>query len=74
MTSRVLKKVAQLLLAIRAADTQELEQAVEVLEKFSEAWLITGDGMDLEGAGDCCLSDTDITNAIKEVIESTRLA
>lgn len=65
----IVKNVAKLMKSLREADTDTLTEAREVLQNFSDSWLVEGDNKDFPGAGDCCLSDTDLTTALTPVLE-----
>lgn len=64
----IIRATAKLVAAIRTADAETLKEAEAVLQKFGDSWLVEGDQKNLEGAGECCLSDTDVTEALKGAI------
>lgn len=71
--NKVLKAVTKLLKVLKTSSVEELQEAAKTLGQFSDSWLVDGTQIELEGAGPCCLSDTDTALAVKEVIESTWL-
>lgn len=54
---------------LRQSDVETLNEAKEILKKFADSWLVEGSPEDLQGAGACCLSDTDLATALIPVIE-----
>lgn len=69
MTNPISKQVARLVRAIRDADSATCEEAAAELKVFRDSWLEEGNNQNLAGAGDCCLSDTDTTEAVRECLE-----
>lgn len=65
----VVRDIAKLIKTIRNSDPETLADAKAELSKFCDAWLDTGEGADLCGAGSCCLADTDTALALIDVIQ-----
>ena len=67
--NKVVSATAKLVRVIRNADLGELVDAQQELNRFSNSWLVDGNMANLPGLNDCCLSDTDVTDAINRVLE-----
>ena len=65
----IIRDVAKLMKTLRKASVEELKEAQTALTTFSDSWLVSGDGSNLEGAGECCLADTDITTPIATALD-----
>lgn len=65
----IIKDVSRLIRSLRRADKEAVNEAREILQEFCDSWLISGDSKDLQGAGRCCLSDTDIATGLIPVLD-----
>lgn len=65
----VVRDVAQLMVTLRNADGATLIEAQDILKEFSDSWLASGESKNLAGAGQCCLTDTDLVTALEPVLE-----
>lgn len=54
---------------VRDANREELEELRDQLKAFSNAWAVSGEGMDFPCAGSCNLADLDISEQIHEGVE-----
>jgi hypothetical protein len=67
--NRTINLIGQLMVQLRDAEVDELNEAMEEIQKFSDAWLVSGEGTDWPGQKDCCLADTDVVECLKEALE-----
>lgn len=65
----IIKDVSKLMRTLRNADVVTLRDAASKLNQFVGSWTETGDGSNLEGAGECCLADSDLASAVGEVVD-----
>ena len=63
--------VAQIVKTIRDADADTLKGVSRELQKFHDAWLVSGEGADLPGLKYCCLNDLNVTERVQEAIDIT---
>lgn len=64
----IIKDVSKLMRTLRNADIETLKEAKEALQNFSDSWLETGENKNLEGAGECCLADSDLAVSVADVV------
>lgn len=65
----IVKATAKLVRTIRESEPYVIREALDTLQEFADSWLVKGDGLNLEGAGECTLADTDTTEAVKTALE-----
>jgi hypothetical protein len=66
----VLAKIRALILALRNADKEQLTEAQAELQKFGNGWLLSGDMPEFPGLPDSCLNDCDVTEPLRETIDT----
>lgn len=67
---QIVETTVNLTTLLGEAGKEDLEQANKVLQRFRDAWLVSGDGADLPGTNRrSCLADVDVTERIQEAIE-----
>jgi hypothetical protein len=65
----VVKAIGELIVALRTESGDDLQEALDAVDKFGNSWLMDGEEVQFPGTKRCCLADTDVTEALKEILE-----